>query len=245
MNWKIWDFYIWCDINIRSLLNLPAPFRRWKQAYCYCIIQSEQERKKKQDFFRVDGGGRIGKARKIGGALCTFHLTFSRCKRRTETISEREMFGKFNLILNTSNDKFIYDDRRLHRWIWEDWKKGKFLVCKVLFFHSTLCCCCLCCFHQQRSSSSMHMLMYSWRLFHDISQEWWKQFTFVGEWSDCSFSGSIKRTLDSFFFSSSRPRHDSWSWCKKRSTKRRSAVFVSLSGTIVGDFRKNDWLCSL
>lgn len=57
----------------------------------------------------------------------------------------------------------------------------------------------------------MHMLMYSWRpgllasaaAFFGISQEWWKQFTFVEglHRGDCSFSGSIKRTLDGFLSS--------------------------------------------
>lgn len=40
-------------------------------------------------------------------------------------------------------------------------------------------------------------------LFFGISQEWWKQFTFVEglRRGDCSFSGSIKRTLDGFLSS--------------------------------------------
>lgn len=52
VNWKIWDFYIWCDINIRSLLNLSLCTVSSLKASILLLHNSKWTRKEgKQDFF--------------------------------------------------------------------------------------------------------------------------------------------------------------------------------------------------
>lgn len=50
VNWKIWDFYVWCDINIRSEIQLSPvlsqPTIDFPPSIPYCIILREKERAK-------------------------------------------------------------------------------------------------------------------------------------------------------------------------------------------------------
>lgn len=94
-----------------------------------------------------------GKCRRRSTLYVSFNYSFTMrwmCRRM------RCLHRKFNLILNTSNDKFIYDDsKRHHRWM-EDWKEGKFLVSNFFFFRG--------CFAPLLLDAHVKiLLMYSWR----------------------------------------------------------------------------------
>ena len=89
----------------------------------------------------------------------TLYISFNSFSIAQKTIyrgHKREMFGKFNLILNTSNDKFIYDDSKAS---WMDWRLKETSESKfssfVIFFQP---------FPPQKLHMWISLLMYSWRL---------------------------------------------------------------------------------
>lgn len=76
VNWKIWKFYIWCDINIRS----PPCFtsRTLADQHIAAAWLKVNKKKMKSFFFVFFGcvvcmGAKCG-SWKIGGALCSFRL---------------------------------------------------------------------------------------------------------------------------------------------------------------------------
>lgn len=99
------------------------------RAYCFTInvclafshwlhIWRWEERRILERWMDGNGSSSSSNNKNLGA----FHLTFSNLPHSIEralwTKSQREerkkrCFWKFNLILNTSNDKFIYDDRKL------------------------------------------------------------------------------------------------------------------------------------
>lgn len=140
------------------------------------------------------------------------------------------MFAKFNLILNTSNDKFIYDDRSLHRWLGEDCKKGRDVsFVSVRFFPKNLCLnahadvlvtsrlafCCRFFWHKSRVMEAIYICR-------------------GGHRSDCSFSGSIKRTLDGFLSSPTaasrrckKAMNQTWRLLSQHARKKAAEAIVS------------------